>query len=436
MTIAFSTIATRIAAIGGATNDLDKYHTDIFDVRNTGLLSTLGGDTVVPGLNATIKAQADGYDALQSAWFTSLKTLATSIITGYVRNDVPGTPNDLSSCLTELVRQLRAQDTYYANYPVTLATAASATDPSFTIAGPLEVFTKALYLPVADRYRVVMNSTGYTITGKAANTNRWEATYPTGAGVNTSGTLLTSTTSSIVTDASFSTWTVTNTPTNWTIVTGTPGVSIFKGTVDPDDASGFCLRMVSNDANVPEVKQAVTVAANTCYGIRLSAQLVEAATTGDVTLSLRDASNNIIQDDDGTAFEYAATITGNATPTWSHHKSTFKTPSVLPAAVYLHIEWTDGGDHDGITLNIDHVQLYPLTALYAKGVTLAIAKKPGATVDEWNGHSFDITATPSATKFNLLFILRRLLQLDSYAVDFPTTGGTQITTVAVSPYGS
>jgi hypothetical protein len=119
--------------------------------------------------------------------------------------------------------------------------------------------------------------------------------------------------------------------------------------------------------------QRLTLRASTQYAFFMTAQTPVAASAGTVTIKLVDGvGGSAITDDEGTA----NTITfdgGAGAMSIQYVTGFFRTPKVLPAAIYLELAMSGGDILDNAkSMFIDNVVLAPATELYAGGPWVAI----------------------------------------------------------------
>ena len=182
---------------------------------------------------------------------------------------------------------------------------------------------------------------------------------------------------SLLSNGDFESWS-SNTPTNWTIVTGTAGTQVTQGTTPARGASA--LQFVGDGSTLTRIRQLIassngapsSVSAETNYCIMFQAK-VAAAATGTVLVALRDAAGTVV----GTAITLnLATLT----TTYAIKSVAFSVArGSLPTTLYLDI-YSTTAIQSAKTLMIDELIFAPMIPLYAGGPS--VIAYSGST--DWN----------------------------------------------------
>ena len=416
MAIAFTTLFTALGKICGGLNDWNTARGSSLDSRISTLRTQVTG--ISPELDANLTTAGDSAVAGAEVWPSYLASLAADTIKAAVLADRPQTDTSFSGCLTELVRQMGVSSESLADNAATVGAASAVGAPTGTpkfVVSDLDGYTQAASnFCIADVLNIVLQSADVAaVQGKSATSSQTHPDWPSGSGVNTSLTLVNAATTSIGSDPGFESWNTGPpvTPTNWTIVSGTAGTTVSRATDDP--VSGTYSLQLLGDGSTLNLRQAVSVSANTVYFIHAFVKrTANPANTGTLTISLRDASGTLVS---GTTSISVATSA--AATSWTANTTALATPATLPASgVYLDIRYNGGV---GDTLRLDSVALNPLPALYTGGIRLAIVKGITAGVygDTWTQTTTRATPTASFIKQ-----LNRLLSLTSYSVRIPCSG--------------
>ena len=191
---------------------------------------------------------------------------------------------------------------------------------------------------------------------------------PAENGVNTVGR-------NLLTNSAFETFTVANTPNNWTIVTGIAGTDIFEeGTIIYRGAKCLALK------GTAKIEQSLNTAGQTPGKMQVGRKYFlyvrwrgdAGIVAGTVTISIKDGANNILNGGAATV-----TIAGSALPTGSFDAGSvfFNGPLVLPTGIKAVVECAS------ITATkkvyIDDVLLVEAPKFQASGPRIVIT--PGAT---------------------------------------------------------
>ena len=222
---------------------------------------------------------------------------------------------------------------------------------------------------------------GFQLTGVAltpSNNTEWPSGSGTNVQVNATTASVTASVGtpgvSILANGDFESWT-SNTPQGWSIVTGTAGTQVTRGTTAA--RGSYSLQFTGDGATLTRIRQQIAsasgaptqVLAETDYALVLYAR-VGAATTGTVVVALRDAS--------GTTVGSAITLNlASLTTTYAISSTTFSiSKSALPTTLYLDIYSTTAIANTGV-LYIDEVVLAPMTQMYPGGVGPSVLIYPG-----------------------------------------------------------
>ena len=188
---------------------------------------------------------------------------------------------------------------------------------------------------------------------------------------------------SLLSNGDFESWSATNTPTNWSIITGTAGTQITRGSTAARGT--YALQIVGDGATLTRLRQQIassngapsSVSAETQYCIACMARVSATGGTGIITVNLRDSA--------GTAVGTAITLrlsggTQPLTATYQIYTSTFSVArGSLPTTLYLDIASTTVVSA-GKTVMVDELIFAPMIPLYAGGPS--VIAYSGST--DWN----------------------------------------------------
>lgn len=186
----------------------------------------------------------------------------------------------------------------------------------------------------------------------------------------------------LLTNSSFETFTVADTPDNWTLQTGAAGTAFLEETTDVLRTGYSGLEIVGNGSTVPALYQSFNSSTgsssvlrpNTLYG--LSLWLKRGVTTGTVNLrvDLADSSDTVLTDDAGIGNRLTIAA-GSLTTSFVQYKTTFVTPAVMPDEYKLRISFASAPANTSNTY-IDALALAPMTELYAQGPSISLFRGP------------------------------------------------------------
>lgn len=200
-----------------------------------------------------------------------------------------------------------------------------------------------------------------SIVGAAAR-NRTDYNWPGGSGANLTSQFTNAANATLLQNGDFEDWTA-NTPDQWTVIAGTPGTNIVKGTHPLRGLSD--LELYSNGGG-PRLRQAVTLLADTVYAVNCFMRYYLAQSASDtVVFKLVDGSGTTITDDQ--LQNNSISKVGNTTGlTYAAVNGFFRTPKTLPAQVFFDIQLTPDGN-TGSTYCIDLLAMTQATQLYQGG---------------------------------------------------------------------
>lgn len=159
-----------------------------------------------------------------------------------------------------------------------------------------------------------------------------------------------------------------------TVTNNSTGGTYTPGTTTAGSASAYAGKAVEFDSDgsqLTTLNQAVTLAPLTQYAFccRMLADVVPAA--GVITIDLVDGiGGTVVADEAGTNNSFTVDCTA-LTTSFTAVTGVFRTPRVLPAAIYLRIRISTGVS-SGTSIFIDHAALGAMTELYAGGPSAAI----------------------------------------------------------------
>jgi hypothetical protein len=186
-------------------------------------------------------------------------------------------------------------------------------------------------------------------------------------------------------NSDFETFTTSNVPDNWIIATGTAGTHIFaSGSTDAYTGSNALKITGDAGSTLSTVRQTFattpsttvgsggtsgTLTAGEQYAVNGFVKVSAAPAAGVLRIRLVDGSNNVINDDSGTANSFTVSLTTQTT-SYAAFNGTFRIPSVLPTTIKLEVGLSTAID-SGKSLYIDDLALTPMVSLYSGGPSFA-----------------------------------------------------------------
>lgn len=376
----------------------------------TTLFTRLG--SAVAALNDT-NASNTSNRATQAA---AIQSYAQTLLAQYVLADRPQTVRGLTAYLTELNRQMvnAAQSLATARCTTTVAAVGSPVGTPTFVTSDLDAGGLQSDLLIPDTLVLQATSTTALSVQGLATGVRTDVAWTVGNNVNTTLTL-TDPRAGINQDGSFNTWAGSPvTPSYWTITSGIAGTTVNRvtgGYLDTTYAVEF-----ASTGGLLSIRQDVSTAVTPGSTYMVHAALrktVFAGGTGTVSVTLRDASGNVLS-----ATGVSQTFTG-LTTSFAPFAAAVYVPAVIANGCYLDIRWTGTS---GDKLEIDSVGLAALPTLYTDG--LRLGGWQGATAltpktDQWTATTVLASGTMNG---GLLKGVDRLIGLAGSGVRIPTSG--------------
>lgn len=223
----------------------------------------------------------------------------------------------------------------------------------------------------------------------------------------------------LLTNGSFETFTIANTPDGWTIIVGTAGVTV-QSTATA--YNGFTALAIVGTAGAIRTRLAQTLRTSgtpgaiqplTRYAVGVYLRMSTASVAGTVRIAMRDGTT------DGAAVIGGASITVAAsalTTGYVLHTFQFNTPAALPDNLYLVIELTTAID-TGTSVYIDALAMVKMVQ-HNHGPLLAIFR---GNVKYIRGDGFNVTiSNDRASLFQEFF--NRAFNTDQLDLLLPTDG--------------
>lgn len=251
--------------------------------------------------------------------------------------------------------------------------------------------------------------------------------WPAGSGVTgLTVTAVDPNVSGIVTNGGFSTFTVANTPDDWTIVNGAAGVTVFKSTAGGVRSGTDAVYLQSDGSSTTKLEQELSVSINTVYAVTFQAKMNTNSASGTLVVQFTDAAGTVVTNDAGSNLQASYALNGGAGEiTTSYQLLTvfFSTPRQLPSTgLFLRIGYGVAGVSTR-QLYLDLVQVFAATPLYGLSGTgtsgpfvAAVGNTVASAVDDQASLTFTTTATPQTMALGL----ERVFALRSQGVYYPS----------------
>lgn len=249
--------------------------------------------------------------------------------------------------------------------------------------------------------------------------------WPQGSGVSRSLTTLDPAGSGgLLTDGGFANWsgTGTNTPTNWDILNGAAGTTIFRSVAGGVRTATDAAQITSDGASATQLTQDVSVSVNTVYAACFFAKINATTATGTFRIALTDGDGTVINNDAGTPLSAEYDLNGEIDTTYAIHTVFFSTPRQLPSTVRLQIG-TSVAATAAREITFDLVGLVAATPLYGLAgsgtsgpfLTAFSGADPTAIDDTWTA-----TFTNNITTQSFALGAERVYGLRNLGVYFPS----------------
>lgn len=386
------------------------------------------------------------WQASQSSMLTNYASQMEKIVIYQVNLDSPINPQDITSALTELIRQMRANTDSINGSSVSAGsqTTVSATGNPIIVATVKNTRGETLQMPFAETLHFTIagdQNTGSTLRQEpmsvkgAASVTTNAYNWPSGSGTSTSISLIDAqlnNSGNVLYNSDFETYTTSNYPDDWVISVGAAGTDILRS-ANPYTQTysleilgdGSTLSTLYQSFNTPHSTTAgaggtpYRILPSTRYALNFFIKSPSAPAAGVLRIALVDGSNNVITDDIGGSNSVSVTLSG-VTTSFVAHSATFITPTNLPTTVRLQIALTTAMTSTKL-IYIDDLALAPMTQLYSGGPAVAAFAGDTAAVkgDNW-------TIAISNTPGTIAYWMERTFRMRDKGLQLPyDDGGTE-----------
>lgn len=162
-----------------------------------------------------------------------------------------------------------------------------------------------------------------------------------GSGASASLTTIDPAIDGLITNSALSTFTVANTPDDWTIINGAAGTTVFESVSGGPRTGTNAVYLQSDGSQATQLSQTVSLQTNTVYALTFQAKMNTGSAAGNLTVKLYNpATAATINNDAGTALSASYTLNGgagNVGTSYAIFTVFFSTPRQLPSTVQLRI---------------------------------------------------------------------------------------------------
>lgn len=440
---------TRVGDIGGAINSIISF-LGSGDLSSGGVLSVgVAADAIRSeyasartDLIATLYPARDTYRLAHNTYLTSLQTIAQNTVIGMADDDNPLPAKTLANALAELISQMEGNsDSVDASTTSATPAAGSANVGDgvcvASVKRPSGVANEYVYAEdivvkcTADAVTggATQYSETFTASGEAAAASKLAYNWPAGSGASKSLTAVNAsgdnTTGNKLTNSDFETFTVADTPDNWSILVGVAGTDINEST---DKYHGTkCLEILGDGATLTSIAQTFnsaggtlgTLKPNTVYMWNAWMKRDTSLAAGVLAIELVNGSNAVIADDAGNNNATSITLSSGLTTSYAAKNGVFVTPANLPSVVKLRIRLTTAAT-SGESFYIDRLALAECAEpLYTGGPYAAVFA--GTTAFLKNDVFTVAVANNNAGAFQKLFW--RLFDMPALGLQLPSDSG-------------
>jgi hypothetical protein len=329
------------------------------------------------GAITNLYPQRDQFRTAPSTWVGQIATMMQQTAAAQVNRDTPLAAVTYQAALPVLVRQMLAGSASITRPTVTATPTPNGTNTGDAVLVASVVDGDGYQLDYVNPETVTVTVASDSGTGATAyqepvsisgapTRSPTDYNWPGGGGVTSTAQVTNAAQTTKVANGDFEDWTA-NVPDSWTLVTGTPGSTIAEGS-DPLRGS-HDLQLTSDGAEQTRIRQAVSLDPNTVYSVNCWAKISSAA-AGTLVVKLVNAAGTTITDDQSTA--NSLSIDTNAlTTSYAAKNAFFRTPKVLPAAVYLDVHLTSPPT-SGRVIALDLLGLAQASSHYAGGPWVAL----------------------------------------------------------------
>ena len=238
--------------------------------------------------------------------------------------------------------------------------------------------------------------------------------WPDGSGANTSVTGQPSSQSNIFSNAYFDTWTVTDTPDDWTLANLIVGTSITRST--DYYVGSYACQLTAAPLNAELYQTTAKLVGGTNYLAAIRVKRPGTVTGGVLTVGLRTAAGTYLTDALGNDLKFTVALTG-AAGDYLLTKAVFSLPRGFASPVILSLKVTTAMVATE-AVRLATVELIPMTSAYTGGPDLAVL--PGSVGFAVNDtYSFAVANSGGTGTF--VGNLERVYGISSLGINVPVS---------------
>jgi hypothetical protein len=360
----------------------------------------------------SLYSQRETYRGVHTTFKSYLSALLQATNIRLADDDAHLVAKDNSTALKELIAQMTSSsdDVQATTASVSVSAASGNVGNATVIASVIGSNGKTLQYLFDETLELQVTADAVTgsatarretcsLRGEVAVSDPLSHDWPAGSGANTTLNITDAAEdagSNLLTNGDFETFTVANTPDNWTLVTGTAGAQFFS---DSSSYTGsLALRILGDGATLSQLTQTFNTVGQTTgrllpnkvYAVNFYHKVSSVPAAGVLRVELVDGSGTVINDDSGTVNRISQTLTGSTT-SYTAVNGFFRTPKNLPTTVKLKV-YLSTALSNTVSLYVDDLAVVAATEAYTGGpYVAAFAGSTNAlTDDKW---SLDLTVT-------------------------------------------
>lgn len=431
----FNRLGALAYRIQGAIDAANFYDSDLTNALSLfdGSNATLRG--TVDGLVPKMRVAQTGANAYKSA----IKAAAQATLIEMFDADSPLATRDVLNALQRLQSQMKTATTTYfeANTVSASVTATNLTGTGNVVTSTKDGLGNNLENMLAEVIRINCSSNSSAgsesirFRGEESISDKLSHRWPLGSGCDrTLTSLVASSSSNLVSNGTFETFTVANIPDNWTIAVGSAGSQVYSESSTVYTGSK-ALKIAGDGSTLTQLTQTLTgLSAQVPYAVNFYCKCSGTPAAGVLTIDLYDGSA-VINDEAGTANSFTVALTSLGT-TYVAKSGTFRLPDPVPSTVKLRIRLSTALSNT-YNLFVDNLAMQQMVQLDTSnpGATPFVSVFGGATNWSIDDGAYGGTTTWKIDAANDRVSLwqswmDRLFDTSKLGIVFPVSGTTAI----------
>ena len=431
---------TRLGKLGHLLNQINIARGTTFRDEMIDALETVDADDdpdIRDAFARLIDANEQG-DAALDAYLGELRRAAENLLIRQLHADNPLPARSLDLALAELIRQMKQPTTHRvdANTIGATVTRTNLDGDGIVVVSTKDVLGVPLENLIAEDLEIAVTGTttagreSLSVRGEEAETDKLAASWPKGSGAGRTYQAIdaASTAGTKLTNGAFETFTVADTPDDWTIDVGAAGSEILEEASTVYKGSK-ALEMVGDGATLTQISQALTnLLSRKQYAVNLWMRRDgTAAAAGVLTIDLHDGTS-VINDEEGNANSFTIDLTA-LTTSYVAYSGVFRLPEPLPSTVKIRVRQSTALSNTR-SVFLDHLAMAEMVQPAANGRTPFLAFFSGASNWSQDDATRDdrvfrvATTNDRASDWQTLF--DKLFDMSDLELTLPTSGTTLI----------